>query len=308
MKNMTKIFTLSLSLLLLASVSFAQNILVDTNKTYANITAIEVSGGWLDVTYDGGSGSEVTVEAFLQSNESNQDIVFVTLGNVLKISYERSNGSYSWNSKNKGYIKITGPKEISLQLRNSSGSMLVNHVNNEQTSLKVSSGKINAHDIIGNLDIQATSGSLKIDEVKGDVTASLTSGSATITRVNGDVQYKSTSGSLDAASITGEINVSLTSGNARLSNIGSLGSLKFTSGNIKAENAGLGVHTSFEGSSGSFRVQTPSDLKAFDFSMKASSGNIKIGGMNSGKTLEIDNGAGTWIKGSITSGNITIEN
>jgi hypothetical protein len=308
MKNLTKIFTLSLSLLLLASMSFAQNVIVDTNKSYPNIKTIEVNGGWLDVTYEGGSGSEVTVEAYLESNETNQDIVFVTLGDVLKISYERSNNNNSWNSKNKGFIKITGPQEVALQLRNSSGSMMVNNVSNDETLLKVSSGKINASSINGNLEVQATSGSIKIDGVKGDVIAGMTSGNADIYNVSGDVQYKSTSGSLDAENINGEINISLTSGNAKLTNIGSLGLLKFTSGNIKAENAGLGDHTSFQGTSGNFKVQTSSDLKAFNFSLKASSGNVKVGNISTGKSLEIDNGASTWVKGNISSGNITIEN
>jgi lia operon protein LiaG len=131
MKNLTKIFTLSLGLLLLATLSYAQNVIVDSNKSYSNIKSIEVNGGWLDVTYEGGSGSEVKVEAYLESNETNQDIVFVTLGDVLKISHERNNNNYSWNSKNKGYIKITGPKEVALQLRNSSGSIVVNNVSND---------------------------------------------------------------------------------------------------------------------------------------------------------------------------------
>jgi len=308
MKNLIKIFALSSCLLFVASFSYAQNVLVDANKSYSNIKSIEVNGGWLDVTYEGGSGTEVKVEAYLESNETNQDIVFVTLGDVLKISYERSNNNYSWNNKNKGFIKITGPKEMALQLRNSSGSMMVNNVSNDKTLLKVTSGKISASTIAGNLDIQATSGSLKIDGVEGDVIAGLTSGNADIYNVNGDVQYKSTSGSLDAENIKGEVNVALTSGNAKLNNIGSLGLLKFTSGNIKAENAGLGDHTSFEGTSGNFKVQTSSDLKAFNFSLKASSGNVKVGNISTGKSLEIDNRSGTWVKGSVSSGNITIEN
>ncbi|MFT4857810.1 MAG: lia operon protein LiaG [Algoriphagus sp.] len=308
MKNLTKIFTLSLGLLLLATLSYAQNVIVDSNKSYSNIKSIEVNGGWLDVTYEGGSGSEVKVEAYLESNETNQDIVFVTLGDVLKISHERNNNNYSWNSKNKGYIKITGPKEVALQLRNSSGSIVVNNVSNDETQLKVSSGKISASAIDGNLDIQATSGSLKIEGIKGDVIAGVTSGNADIFNVTGDVKYKSTSGSLDAENIAGEINISLTSGNARLNTIGSLGSLRFTSGNIRAENAGLGDHTSFEGTSGNFKVQTSSDLKAFNFSLKASSGNVKVGNISTGKSLEMDNGSSSWVKGSISSGNITIEN
>jgi hypothetical protein len=308
MKNLTKIITLGLSLLFIATISNAQNIIVDANKSYSNIKTVEVNGAWLDVSYEGGSGTEVNVEAYLESNESNQDIVFVTLGDMLKISYERNSNNSSWNNKSKGYIKITGPREVALQLRNSSGSLKVNNVSNKETVLKVSSGKISASAIEGDLDIQASSGSLKIDGVKGDVIAGVTSGNADIMDVNGDLQYKSNSGSLDAENVGGEIDVTLTSGNARLTNIGTLGSLKFTSGNIKAENAGLGDNTSFNGTSGSFKVQTPSNLKAYNFSLKASSGNVKVGNLSTGKSLEMDNGSGSWVKGKISSGNITIEN
>ena len=308
MKNLTKIITLGLSLLFIATISNAQNVIVDAKKSYSNIKTVEVNGGWLDVTYEGGSGTEVNVEAYLESNETNQDIVFVTLGDVLKISYERNSNNSSWNNKSKGYIKITGPKAVALQLRNSSGSLMVDNVANEETILKVSSGKISASGIDGNLEIQATSGSLKVDRVSGNVMAGVTSGNADLMDIDGDVKYKSTSGSLNAANIGGEIEVALTSGNAKLSNIGSLGSLKFTSGNIKAENAGLGDNTSFTGTSGNFKVQTPSDLKAYNFSLKASSGNVKVGNVSTGKSLEMDNGSGPWVKGNISSGNITIEN
>ena len=308
MKNLTKIITLGLSLLFIATISNAQNVIVDAKKSYSNIKTVEVNGGWLDVTYEGGSGTEVNVEAYLESNETNQDIVFVTLGDVLKISYERNSNNSSWNNKSKGYIKITGPKAVALQLRNSSGSLMVDNVANEETILKVSSGKISASGIDGNLEIQATSGSLKVDRVSGNVMAGVTSGNADLMDIDGDVKYKSTSGSLNAANIGGEIDVALTSGNAKLSNIGSLGSLKFTSGNIKAENAGLGDNTSFTGTSGNFKVQTPSDLKAYNFSLKASSGNVKVGNVSTGKSLEMDNGSGPWVKGNISSGNITIEN
>ncbi len=308
MKTLYHKLALTLALILLAGVSFAQNALVDAKKNYPNIKKIEVDGGWLEVSYQGGSGSAVEVEAYLESNDTDQDIIFVTIGDVLKITHERKQNNYDWNSKNKGYIKISGPTEIALDLRSSSGSMTVANVSNESTILKVSSGRISASEIKGNLSIKASSGSLNVDGVDGNVVAGVTSGNAEIMNVKGNVDYESTSGSLTADQITGELNVALTSGNAKLTNIGALGSLKFTSGNIRTENSGLGPNTRLNGTSGSFRIQTSSDLKAFNFSLSASSGNLKVGGINTGKTLEIDNGAASWVRGSISSGNITIEN
>lgn len=309
MKQFFKIPTLALSMTLVSLASFAQEVIVDTQKSYSNIAAVEVSGGWLDVSYTGGNRADVNVEAYLESNDKNQDIIFVTVGDVLKISYERSSKNSSWgNNRNKGYIRITGPKEMKLDLKNSSGTVSVDGVSNDETNLRVSSGKVNAQNITGDLRVKASSGSLNLNNISGDVTAGVTSGNANISNVHGDLDYESTSGSLDADMIDGELSVSLTSGNAKLSNIGSLGTLKFTSGNIRASNAGLSGNTQFNGTSGNFKIQTDSDLKAYNFSLKASSGNLKVGGINTGRNLEIDNGASDWVKGSISSGNITIEN
>ncbi|WP_296701019.1 DUF4097 family beta strand repeat-containing protein [Algoriphagus sp.] len=309
MKTIFKISPVLFAMLLFATVTFAQNVIVDTNKSYSNINKIEVSGGWLDVTYDGSSSSEVKVDAYLESNDEDQDIIFVTVGDVLKISYERSSRNSSWgNNRNKGFIKINGPISIALDIKNSSGTISVDGVSNDETILRVSSGKVSASNIKGDLNVKASSGSLYLDEIDGNIVAGVTSGNADITNVSGNVDYESTSGSLDADSIDGELSASLTSGNAKLSNIGSLGELKFTSGNIRASNAGLSGNTRLNGTSGSFRIQTPSDLKSYNFSLRASSGNLKVGGINTGKNLEIDNDASDWVKGSISSGNITIEN
>jgi len=308
MKNFFKISPLLIAFLLFATVGFAQKVLVDANKSYSNISKIEVSGGWLDVSYDGGSGDDVKVEAYLESNDEDQDIIFVTVGDVLKISYERSNNSSWGNNRNKGFIKINGPMAMALDIKNSSGTISVDGVTNDETILRVSSGKVSASNINGDLRVKASSGSLYIDEIDGDVEASVTSGNADITHVTGNVDYGSTSGSLEADTIGGELSASLTSGNAKLSNIGYLGELKFTSGNIRATNAGLNGNTRFNGTSGSFRIQTPSDLKSLNFSLRASSGNLKVGGINTGRNLEIDNGSSDWVKGSISSGNIIIEN
>lgn len=309
MKKLFKISPVLVAMLFFATVSFAQNVIVDTNKSYSNISKIEVSGGWLNVSYDGGSGADVKVQAYLESNNEDQDIIFVTVGDVLKISYERKSNSSSWGTnRNKGFIKITGPMAMILDIKNSSGTISVDGVTNDETNLRVSSGKVSASNIKGDLNVKASSGSLLLDEIDGNVIAGVTSGNAEITNVSGDVDYESTSGSLDADEIGGELSLSLTSGNAKLENIGYLGELKFTSGNIRASNAGLNGNTKLNGTSGSFRIQTPTDLKSLNFSLRASSGNLKVGGINTGRNLEIDNGSSDWVKGSISSGNITIEN
>src|SRR5688572_696381 len=89
---------LALTMTVMSMAAFAQNVLVDSKKAYSGIKRIEVESGWLNVTYKGGAASDVNVEAYLESNNSDQDIVFVTVGDVLKISHARKQNNYNWNT------------------------------------------------------------------------------------------------------------------------------------------------------------------------------------------------------------------
>lgn len=308
MKNYTHLGLVAL--LLLASTTWvtAQNVLVNTTKKYNNIKQIEVESGWLDVSYQGGEGTEVSVEAYLESNITDQDIVFVTLGDVLKVSYKRSGEKYNWNSKNKGYLKITGPKSMQVSVRGTSGEINLTNLVSENTVLQLTSGTVVAAQIKGNLKLTSTSGTLKASGIEGHVEARLTSGNAYLENIGGSVNYESTSGSLDAKDIDGVLNVRLTSGNAKIENAKQLGQLSFTSGNMRAINSGLGANTQFYGTSGNFTIQTNSTLNSFNYSLRATSGNLRVGSSSGSKSLELNNNATIWIKGTITSGHITIEN
>ena len=308
MKNYT--YASLFALLLLASTTWAtaQNVVVNTTKKYPNITQIEVESGWLDVSYVGGSSTEVAVEAYLASNVTDQDIVFVTVGDVLKISYKRSGEKYNWNGKNKGYIKITGPVALELEVRGTSGNISIQNLESKLTTLQLTSGNVTASQIKGNLTLTATSGTLQAKDVEGDLNARLTSGNTTLEGIKGTVNYGSTSGNFTAKNIGSQLDVQLTSGNAKLENVKELGTMKITSGNMTALNAGLGSKTQFNGTSGNFTVQTPTTLNAFNYELRATSGNIRVGNTTKEKSLDINNNAATTVKGNITSGNITITN
>lgn len=308
MKNYTRSGLVTLLLLVSTTWVAAQNVLVNTTKKYNNIKQIEVESGWLDVSYQGGEGTQVSVEAYLESNITDQDIVFVTLGDVLKVSYKRSGEKYNWNGKNKGYIKITGPKSMQVNVRGSSGEIILTNLASENTVLQLTSGTVAAAQIKGNLKLTSTSGTLKATGIEGNVEARLTSGNAYFENISGGVNYESTSGSLDAKNIDGELNLRLTSGNAKIENAKQLGKLSFTSGNVRAVNSGLGANTQFTGTSGNFTIQTSSVLNSFNYSLKASSGNLRVGGSSGSKSLELNNNAVNTVRGNITSGNMTIIN
>jgi lia operon protein LiaG len=311
---MKTIFRLSIFLMLLATLTpfeaFAQmKTLVDVTKSYNGISKIEVSGGALEIEYVGSPKSEVSVSAFLESNNHDQDIVFVTVGNVLKITHKTSSTKVTiGNTRTKGHVKIQGPEQMELDFKGGSGKINVENVSAAQTILSVGSGNLSARNINGDIRANAGSGSIKLSGVNGNIKGNIGSGSANIQDVKGNLEYASSSGGLTATSIDGVVHISLTSGNVKLESVTELGDLKLTSGNLNATNAGLGAATRINGTSGNFKIQTPSDLRDFNFNLIATSGNITVGNSKSGRNLSIDNGSEKSVKGSITSGNISIVN
>ena len=284
----------------------------DYEETFEGIKEIELEGKFLEVTYEGKSGdTQVYLNGFLEAPESSgMEITYRKSGSKLKIEVT-GDLDFGWNFGNQinGYISLTGPEDIKLSLVNGSGSIEVLNVVHEDINLKVNSGSIKATSIeVGDIQLNASSGSIKGDALTGKVNAQVNSGSITLTDVKGDVYAKASSGSIKMEDVDGVVDATVNSGNIRLNNITELASLSSSSGSVNAENSGLGSRTSLEANSGSISIQTPSDLKAFNYDLKANSGSVRVGEDNSGKKLDIDNGASATISGKVSSGSIKIVN
>lgn len=286
--------------------SFAQN---EINKQYEGIESLDIQGGPLEVSYTGNPDQkDIAITAFLgEEQEREKDLVFVTMGSVLKVAYSPGKKFDNYNGP-KRYVRITGPENVVLEIKNSSGQIVVDKVSGENTQLSVSSGQIKASNINGDLTLKGSSGNILAKKVSGSVSCSITSGGCTLDNIAGNLDFSSTSGKLNASHIAGKVNARLTSGSISLDDVGELGEIAISSGNVKATGAGLGNSTHFKGSSGSFSINTPSDLTAFNYDLQASSGSVSVGKSSGGRKLVIENGASGTVKGSISSGRIKIEN
>ncbi|MCS4435432.1 DUF4097 family beta strand repeat-containing protein [Aquiflexum gelatinilyticum] len=284
----------------------------DYEETFEGIKEIELDGKFLEVSYEGKSGeAEVYLDGFLEASESSgMEISYRKSGSKLKIEVTGEN-EISWNFSNhtKGYISLTGPEDIELNLTNGSGSIDVLNVVHKNINLKVNSGSIKATSLeVGDIQLNASSGSISGEALTGKINCKVNSGSISLKDVVGNVDAVASSGSLKIEEVKGAVNAQVNSGNIRLVNLEELGELSASSGSIKAENSGLGSNTSLEANSGSISIQTPSDLKAFNFDLKANSGSVSVGEQNSGKELDLDNGASATIRGKVSSGSIKIVN
>lgn len=296
---------LSVPLLLFSNFSYGQEVI---EKTFSGIDILEMEIAGVDVLYTGIPGErEIKLSAMFGKNEdASRSFFMVTAGNTLKVSYKNQNKPPL--SQEKRFIRLEGPEDLKISIRNTSGLVGVSQVSADETILSVSSGKISAQQVKGNLFLKANSGKIEARNIEGNLTCAITSGVAEITEVAGNADITANSGSLKISHIQGLVNAKLSSGTMRLENVGELGKIAVTSGSVRASNCGLGGSTALEGSSGNIDIQTVSQLDQFNYNLKAGSGSLRVGTVTNSKSLTIENGSAHTITGSISSGSLQIRN
>lgn len=283
----------------------------DYEESFSEIKEIEIDGRFLEVSYEGSEGKgDVFLNAYLELPESSGlDIKYRKSGSKLKIEVVGDASFSGWNFGNQfsGFISLTGPDQIKLNIVSNSGSIDVMNVNHENINLQVNSGSIKTSEIdVENINLKASSGSIKGEGLYGKISCEVNSGSISLKEIVGDVEAKGSSGSLKFEDVEGKVDAKVNSGSIRLIKVAKLGELVSSSGNIKALESGLSEYTSLTANSGSITIETTSDLNGYNFDLSASSGSIKVGDRSSGKNLEIDNQSEYTVKGKVTSGNLKI--
>ena len=312
MNQLYKIIPAIVVILSFSSCGIAQTEVVsNVEETFEGIKEIVVKGGALEVTYEGvDQATEVFLSGYLESNKRNgQEIIYRVNGNRLNVEL-RQNSSGGWgNMQTKGFISLTGPEDIELEVTNSSGQMFISNVVSDKINLKISSGNIEVRNLSSDqINVTASSGRMDIEGIRGNLNCKVSSGRSTISKVYGDVSVVASSGSYHISEVEGTVNGSLSSGRISLAEVGALGNLSVSSGRIEATESSLGKDTRFSGSSGSFMIQTNSNLEDYNYDLSSSSGGLEVGKISTQKALSIDNGSPITISGSISSGKISIQN
>ncbi|RAI91519.1 DUF4097 family beta strand repeat-containing protein [Algoriphagus yeomjeoni] len=278
------------------------------NEEFTEVNSIEIESSFLDVSYIGNPNLEsVQLIGVLESSRvGNYSIEYRVDKNKLIIEVERK-GMGGGNSR--GYINLNGPELMNIDMEAGSGNIKISQVIAQEFEFDGGSGNVELGDISAPvLELQLSSGKINAYDLIGDVELEISSGNASISNLEGNLNAIGSSGKFTFKMIKGKVNSSLNSGNGVLNGVQELGRLKISSGNYTVRNSYFGSNTQFEGSSGSFDIQTNSDLRDFNFDMTTSSGNIRVGESNSSGSLKIDNGSLYTVSGVVSSGNIKIGN
>lgn len=286
-------------------------VITDEKETFEGITEIQIRGAALETSYIGSDNTEtVTLETFLESSNPQMDgIIYRRKGNRLEIEMGDSDGLSFWTGRTKGFISLTGPRKIALDIRNSSGTVEIRNVEHASLDFRISSGKMEIYNIVcNNLTLKASSGKLHGENLQGDVDLDLSSGMATLEGVWGNVNFKGSSGSISISEVEGRVDGGMSSGKASLENISEVGKLSLSSGMLTAEEIGLSAATNLQASSGYMKIHTFSPLDDFNYDFSVGSGHLSIGGQKGSKNLKINNGATHTIAGTLRSGKMEVVN
>jgi hypothetical protein len=303
---------LLVSLLILSScLSDDLSVVSELNQDFEGITDVEVDGSFMEVQYVGESGKQVlNLNAVLRSNSDKKyEVKYRIVGSTLQVFIETNNRLFSGGAKGDGYIKLTGPRSMKLDLEAGSGSVDAQNIVSTQTKLQVGSGSVTAKNITSpQISLDVSSGTAKIEDITGLVKATVSSGKLEINRIDGDVDADGSSGQIILMDINGMVESNISSGKIEMTNVKSIGQINVSSGQLFATNSGLSPQTNLKASSGNIYIQTFSDLRSYNFNITAGSGTVRVGDSQSSGTLNINNGSAHTIRGEVGSGKIEIVN
>ena len=297
------------SLFLLTSCFEELDVVQQIDEEFTGIQMIEIESGFLEVNYQGIEGmEEVKLIGQLESSRGEKFRIDYSVDeNRLLVQLDQKSG---WSTgRNRGYLYITGPKAMALQIKGGSGEIVVLGINYPELAVSVGSGKILLEDVQADeIKAEVGSGSLVANQISGLVLGLAGSGEIKVRNMNGDLDWDASSGKIDLFNIEGAVNVEMSSGRVIMEKVKELQTIKISSGSVHAQQVGLGPKTFLSGSSGNFKIQTFSDLNSFNFDLKAGSGKVEVGDRGASGTLLIDHGSPFTIYGQVSSGNIEIKN
>lgn len=283
----------------------------EINQDFEGITNVEVDGSFMEVQYIGESGKQVlNLNTVLRSNSDKRyEVKYRIVGSTLQVYIDTNKGLFSGGAKGEGSIKLTGPRNMKLDLEAGSGKVDAQNVVATETKLQVGSGAITARNITSpQISLNVSSGTAKIEDITGLVKATVVSGILELSRIDGDVETDGSSGQIIFKDINGLVKSNISSGKIEMTNVKSIGQINASSGQLFATNSGLSPQTTLKASSGNIYIQTFSILGEYNYNITAGSGTIRVGDSQSTGTLNINNGSAHTIRGEVGSGKIEIVN
>lgn len=256
-------------LALLSALSIkAQDIIDEVSFSYDGITHLEVEGSFTRVEIKGVNGDQLKFDGKItgKSGKGDIEIKYEKSGSRLHVWIDRSSRYSSWNSNLKGELIFSVPKNIELNIDNSSGAVYAEQINASTCRLEASSGKVHARYITASTQLETSSGRITAEYINGNLKSKSSSGGQSLKNIKGNISSVASSGRISLENTEGQLN------------------LRNSSGGIHGENVNIIGDSRLKSTSGSIKLELTQDIESYTYDCSASSGSIYIGDKKVGKS------------------------
>ncbi len=209
-----KQFTILIALIALSFGLQAQDRKVEVDKTFDNITNVEVNVVFSDVTVEVAEGNTVHVTGSLTWDREKDEYEITTRQSgttlIVEVKHPRnSKGSAS------GSFHITMPAMTDADINTVSGDIQVSGVGQRIVKCNTVSGDILAQKIGSDLSTNTVSGDITMKGVKGNAKSNTVSGDAELSDIDGNLKGNSVSGDFRITNLKGNREINTLSGSVR---------------------------------------------------------------------------------------------
>ena len=299
--------------------SSAQTIYAEADVAFDGIKRVEVEGRFVDVNILGTDTDGVDLKGIIRGKlRSGKDFEFKhrQVGSVLKVWIEAPR---SIMGRFEATLTLKVPFSTDIDIRNSSGDIYIEEIAADKMKLVTSSGDVELKNIETQLTTAATSGDLEIYYLKGAISAASTSGDQKFNHIRASISARATSGDFLFSDVIGDLSTKTTSGDlqfenieGRISNVSTSGNIAIdkaktvldltaTSGDINGDGIELMGDSKFKSTSGDVTIDFNNDMSSMSFDLRASSGDLRVGGRSADRKLYMKHGD-IWVYGISSSG------
>ena len=206
------------------------------NKTFTvgkgGKLTVNVSPGQLTIKTWDQNTVEIKADGFDKRDIENIDIT--QNGNDIKIKYE---SEFGWGGD--GDFIITVPEQYNLDLRTTSGDLLIKGNLNGYAKASTMGGDISVKDIKGNVDLSTQGGDIRTGDIEGAIMLNTMGGDIQTGKLNGkDAQIYTMGGEINIKSSTSDIKTKTYGGDIQIGDVGGSVDLVTYGGNIKVNTVG----------------------------------------------------------------------
>ena len=262
------------------------------------IRVLEVEASLLNVEINGGSGSTLT--GWGEEIPKNVIVKSRRRGDVLRIWVEKRFAPFAFRQKGRLFFDL--PENVDLDIRTSSGEIIIRNMDSERLVAASSSGNISVSRIKSKVEVKSSSGDLSLGMIEGSVRAESSSGRLEVINLVGEVNATASSGNLRLSAVEGAVTASSSSGRIVFSSTTGALYAHASSGDITGEDIVITGDSTFKTSSGDIDIEFLNPLNELSFRLTSSSGGLQVGNLRGEKSLAAGEGK-IRITGESSSGN-----